>query len=309
MLTVSKFRADSFSTGFMDIQWEIAPTEEVISEFTFYLYRSGAEEGPWVLITPNGLIDRFSFRDIRVNLYAKRRDYFYRLEIRHPEQGSVYYGPIHRFFQPDLIALEIARMNAMNLRTNIGQLCFIFKQRKFGTECTCFDKKIGHKIITTCLTCFNTGWVGGYYRPIVTWVNIQDSASNLVQTPIGDVEKNYGQGEVADYPLLEPRDVIVDQANRRWRVLSPINYKKKGGTIVKQVGPLAHIEPSEVEYKIKIYKNGYDKYAYVEHNYERKADYYATEDDHLERLNWGKKMLKDIERNFPFAEEDYYLED
>jgi hypothetical protein len=311
MITISKFYAATFSTGFMDLRWEVAETTEDLSIYTYYIDRSGAEEGPWSELTPQGLSDTYRFRDGRVNLQAKRRDYFYRLRVVNTETtGTSTVGPIRHSYEPDVIALDISRREAMNIRVNIGELCFVFLKKRFGARCACYDRNLNKVSKPNCLSCFGTSWVGGYYRPTLTWVNIVDASDNKNTTEIGQVEKNYGQYVMPSYPVIESEDLIIDGIGRRWRVLSPVMYRKLRGTLLKQMGNLYQIDPGDVAHSIPIQQSDYQRYQAAIRHYESITDYYpddTAQDIDIERdtrEEWGRKRFIDIDLSFPWPSLD-----
>jgi len=56
---------------------------------------------------------------------------------------------------------------------------------------------------------------------------------------------------VVDYPILQPRDVIVRQNNERYRVVT-ITPQSIGGKVTRQTAALEYLEPQDVAYSLPV---------------------------------------------------------
>lgn len=296
MLTLDQFRVITYSAQYLDIEWVLSATDESESDYTIYLDRSGAERGPWEYLTPSGLKYRYSFRDGQVNQLSRIRDYWYQLRIINDLTGEIgTYGPVRLEQSPDLIALEIARRNAVNLQVNSGERCLVYKRKRGGARCTeCYDPVLEHSI-SECRTCYNTGWVGGYERPIRAWMNIVPQAKNLMQTEAGDQDTVIAQAGLANYPIISPRDLVIDTINRRWRVISPVQEIKKRGWTIKQSFGLELISPGQIEYQVPVRVTAYDTYPGETQSYERTLD--SSVEAQPTQHDWQSRVqkIKDVQ--------------
>lgn len=169
MLQIKNLRIRSFDLDYNDIYWEIEPTREEVEAYDFYVLRGETELGlPIDYTTIAGpFIDQYHVRDttIRGQFHINRRWYYKirvvnrntREETVFPEDYAVALGA-----EPDLAALEMARMERLRLAEFSGRQVFLFPIRTFGQLCTCIDPITQKKVRDKCLTCFDTRFVGGY---------------------------------------------------------------------------------------------------------------------------------------------------
>lgn len=290
MLEVININVRSFSLDFLDVFWEIEDTTENIDNYLFYVYRSGAEKGPFIQIS-TGLKDTYLFRDGRVNLYSKLRTYYYKIKVKDINTGEIKdFGPSHLQYLPDPQALEIAKRNFILLEQANGTRCYLFKRKRFGARCSCYDSKLGKAIVANCQNCYGVGYLGGYETPIITYIQIYERASELFQSGVGDVEREEAAGRASNYPIIEPRDFIVDDLNRRFRVTTPVERTNLKGAVTSQMFKLHKLDPGDLEYKIPIKIDSYTNITK-----ERIADYEERANLNTAREDWKEEALDSVE--------------
>jgi hypothetical protein len=264
----------SFAISHLDIIWEY--TEEVVGEvsnYLLYIYRSSGQAGTWELMTPTGFdITRLFFRDHRVNLLSKNREYFYKLKTVNTITGEeVEYDPAGLELLPDVISLDIVRRSNL-LLDFVGMDVIVFQVKKQGVRCSCYDAKLGAKIRHNCESCFDITFTGGYNRGIKCKMNIVRGANDLTNTAMGDIENNMARGWTSNYPVISPRDLIVIPNNERYRVLTPVNYSTKLGFTTSQQFNLGQLDRSDIAFKVPISITAYPKYPAKTNMYEIYTD-------------------------------------
>lgn len=255
-LKVTRLYCRSFDLDFMDVQWEIESFDtgqDMISAYEFLLYRSESPEGPWDRLNPTPLKNEFHFRDFAVSLLHKWRKLFYRLDVHHiPSNEVVVAGVCSLEAEPDLIALEIQRQEDILFREFIGRPCWLFPVRTFGEKCTCFDKTLGRQARSNCITCFDTGFIGGYLRPVEVWIQIDPDANNSANTSvIGETQPKNTSCRMGPYPLVKPKDLIIEAENKRWKVVTASATERLRATVHQELA-MHLVVRGDVEFKLPV---------------------------------------------------------
>lgn len=186
---------------------------------------------------------------------------WFRIEwvISHPTQGIDAMVPVDYFFRaledvlpanaelyPDrvvsevgsieedrhLIAREIVRREALLLRRFNGSFCAFLLKRRTGERCPrCYDRTLKRATMSNCRACWDTGFEGGYSKPIYGWVFHWNPARSVQVTQMGEQKDGVvGDSWTTNYPLLSAGDIYVLQDGSRWRIETPRATKLQGET-------------------------------------------------------------------------------
>jgi hypothetical protein len=94
---------------------------------------------------------------------------------------------------------------------------------------------------------YGTRFAGGYeIIPNVLWRYIPVT-TRLSREELGLTAGRTPTMWVVDFPILQPRDIIIRQNNERYRV-SVVRPQSLGGRITRQVAELEFLEPSDIIY-------------------------------------------------------------
>ena len=226
MLKVVKLVARSFDLDCVDLFWETTDFQaddalNAITSYDFYVERSESPEGPWDPLA-GPFQDQYIFRDFSPNLLHKWRKLFYRLRVVYkPTSAEEIFGPTALLPEPDLIALEIQRQEDVLFREFVGRRCFVFPVRTFGPRCSCYDKISGRKTRTGCLMCFDTGYMGGFLRPIEAYIQLDPEAHNPSNTNVhGERQELNTSARLISFPPMKPKDILIEAENKRWRIVT-----------------------------------------------------------------------------------------
>lgn len=257
MLKVVKLVARSFDLDHVDLFWETtdfvaASAQDVITAYDFYVERSESPEGPWDPLA-GPFQDQYLYRDFSPNLLHKWRKLFYRLRVVHkPTSEEEVFGPTALLPEPDLIALEIQRQEDVLFREFNGRRCWVFPVRTFGAKCGCVNKISGRRTRTGCLTCFDTGYMGGFLRPIECFVQIDPEAHSSSNTNVhGERQEQNTSARLISFPPIKPKDILVEAENKRWRIVT-VAKTERLRSIVHQEPTLHQIPRGDIEYKLPI---------------------------------------------------------
>jgi len=248
MIEFRNERVVSFELDYFDVYWEIAPTNEDLQEYEFYLERSEAEAGPWDQIA-GPLVDRYYVRDNNVPLITTNaRTLYYRVKALHVPSGTILYSrTFDREGDITLMGKEMIRLERVLFEEFVGVKCWLFPRRTFGQRCpNCYDHVLDKVIDDECKTCFGTSYSGGYHYPVSFWAQI-DQPEEAEQVTIEDHRRVlYFQMRTGPTPGVKPMDLVVDHQNRRFRVIQ-VGGTSRLGVTVRQEVKLVNIQKGSIE--------------------------------------------------------------
>jgi hypothetical protein len=258
MLEVTNIRVKSFDVGYLDVYWDVAPCYESTQDYEFVVQVSEAEFGPYYDLTP-GMVDVYHVRDNTVrgqHSYYHQR--YYRVMVRkrsdpavsktYPDLGGVKLGAA-----PDLYALEMARINNLKLQEFMGRKIWIFPRKQSGQRCgVCYDGVMSRKVRSSCPSCFDTTWVGGFHQPIQVYGMIVTPNESTTQANFTRVQNENTTMLLGNYPEVSEGDVVVEAENVRWRIGSEIQKIHKARALIRQQVPVHRIPSSDIEYSLPI---------------------------------------------------------
>jgi hypothetical protein len=189
-----------------------------------------------------------------VNIKRLWNTIFYRIEVLHIASGTRTYSHAVTFgTSPNLEALEIIRRNDIllkNKRHGIGVPLIAYIRKRSGIECTCWDKDKKRVRTSSCEDCFGSGFESGYYPPVITWANVTPD-NKLVQIPQwGEVEPNEVRIFVSNYPLLIPKDVLINPFKMELWVVENVQTTERRGCTLHQVVSASYIDRNSILYRL-----------------------------------------------------------
>lgn len=265
MLEVTKFWCRTFDLDRVDLYWEIGtvPGPRIDSDlpheilnYQFFVLRAGdSPMGPYEQVG-GPIVDGYRFRDVRVQLLHKWRQYFYKLRVVDLRTGEAAdFGPTSSGEEaPDLIASEIQRQEDMLFREFVGRKCYLFTARTFGPTCSCFDKTLNRITRSNHRPCFGTGWLGGYLGPTEVFVQIDPNPKSSNATSLQEVQQSDSMARMISFPPVGVKDILVEADNRRWRVLS-VRQTQRLRAVVRQELQIHEIPRGDIEYALPIKVN------------------------------------------------------
>lgn len=156
------------------IAWELNKLFRANAPLTFNVYASRSGVGGWSLVASEQdaclAVDPYRW------LYAVAPHLFYKVILRDAD-GNEYESHVHQmlsdFNQHDMaIVRDMLRKETLRNTRYAGQHGYLLKRRRWGTLCTvCTDWDTGEVKNASCTTCYGTGFVGGYFRPVHYWVS------------------------------------------------------------------------------------------------------------------------------------------
>jgi hypothetical protein len=235
---------------YLDISWEVDHPGIDPLAFEYTLERGESPEGPFEVIK-SGLKDTYQFRDYIAPRKRAWRNLYYRVKAS-SAKGDILSEPTNCLPRAPLDGLEMTRLHNMLLKEYVGRPCLVLVSRTFGSRCTaCYDRVTGRRTVSRCPTCWNTGFHHGYHRPIVAYIQIDPNDKSQINTSELVSEQALTNARMSIYPLLKPRDIIVEQEGTRWRINSVRQTERLRSPIHQEVS-LVRIPNGDIEYKIPV---------------------------------------------------------
>lgn len=252
MIEVINITVRSLDLDYLDLEWEIKTTAENILKYSIEVLRSEASYGPFERLA-GPFIDRYRFRD---NIAPRRHEWrLFHYQIRVTDtttQESKVFGPATALPRPPLDGIEIIRLETLLLREFTGRPCLHLPIRTFGQECkNCLDKVTGRRLIGNCMNCWGTGFLLGFHNPTVVFAQIDPFPKAQQNAGVTVQQQGMTTGRVSSFPYFKPRDLLIEEENRRWRV-TQVSTTERLRAPIRQELQLTKITVGDIEYGIPI---------------------------------------------------------
>jgi hypothetical protein len=258
MIQVTNLKVESFEVGQRTITWEVVSTDESLSDYEIDVYRGEfpTTVGEFDVLISGVEPDTGTWVDSGLEYYeyTHNRKAFYILRTRDlTSADDSFTTPFRMQSEPDLQALEIIRRHNIvfsNPRYS-GRSVVIVKKRTWGTFCTtCFDTVTQRVDSTNCTDCYGTGISGGYSQPISLRAMISDKPSYRVMREFGEWQDTYVLVTLPPNPDVVPGDILIDEFNRRFTIISPVRHVQKGLYTLQQQCRAKEVQKGDIVYTI-----------------------------------------------------------
>ena len=257
MISISDVRVRSFELDFMDVYFDVSPTFEDLADYQFVVQRADSQFGEYVNLTVP-FRNRFHVRDNTVRgQYSFYDKLYYRVKVTNTSTGDEAFFPelggVCLSAKPDLIALEMARMNNLRLKEFSGRVVYVFPKMRSGQRCSnCYDRVAQRKVRSQCGTCYDTTWVGGYTAPVQTYAMVIVPNETTTHSDFANIEVENSMIMLGNYPEVREGDLIVEAENVRWRVGSTITKVQKQRALIRQQAQIHRIPKGDMEYRVPL---------------------------------------------------------
>jgi hypothetical protein len=254
MVTIREFFIRSFDITKTNLFWSfdidnIQKTDD-IQAFEIYVLKAENQSGPFITIV-GPLINTFSFQDTTNIIDNKNKKIYYKLKIIDKRTNEEIESELcSQSPGPDLIALEITRQEDLLFRTFIGRKCWIFQLKSYG-KCVCYDRVTNRQTISNCRSCKGTGFFGGYSSPIEQYIQIDSVEETLQPNQNFNNQPKVTSANLINYPLLHPGDIIVENENKRWIVIS-VKRSERLRSPLRQICIIKQCYDSDIVYTLPV---------------------------------------------------------
>lgn len=233
------------------ITWQFPPTLENFCDFVFYLERSEAASDFVTVCQFNhstSFIDTFPAKKL-----WRSTNYRIRAE-RIVQPVETWISPIFPMsVPPDLEALEIVRRNDIllkNRRYGTGTPVAFFIRKTLGPNCSCWDVDKKRPTKSTCQECFSTRISGGYFDPIVAWVNLSPPLKQIQLPSFGEMEANEVRLYMNNYPSVNPKDLLFVPSSMTFYSVEHVETTSRREFILRQTVAASFLDRQNIVYKL-----------------------------------------------------------
>lgn len=178
MLQVN-FSPKQFNPTSALLSWEVLNTnfgDRFIKGFNILFSESPNAE---FSIVNETLIDALEFKHVNFN-YTKGKNFYYKIQAVLSDD-SVEESSILKIFPDQFLSMKtIMQVHMFQTMSGVSQIkntpVIFYQKRTSGVECPrCgINKKIGN-VSSKCIVCYGTGYDGGYYPPVLAWIDYKQS--------------------------------------------------------------------------------------------------------------------------------------
>lgn len=231
------------------VLWSFGLTNEDLTGIVVTVERSFAANDGFATIAEIPYPQRYH-RDTTGGLQDVWRKGYYKISAEF--QGQVFTaGPEFCGSTHSVISREMVRRRDIDLKFS-GIPVAVYLKRK-GARCTsCWDKVLKTVTSTDCQTCYGTGYLGGYYEPVLTTANIiPEQEAN--QPDITLRENSQTSLAMSVIPVIRPDDLIYEvNGGSRWRVttITPVEIDRI--LVAQEPVVVTKLNPGDVEHNLPI---------------------------------------------------------
>jgi len=158
----------------------------------------------------------------------------------------------------DYIWREAIRRNNWILEQG-GERVKVFVRKQSGVICNCKmdERSLEYTKMPSnrCLTCYGTGFIGGYEGPYETILAPDEAERKVSQTRFGRRLEHSYEVFMGPSPIMTQRDFIVKQTNERYSVGS-VRRPTNRGNLLQQHFQIGYLDEGDVRYKVPINGTG-----------------------------------------------------
>jgi hypothetical protein len=258
MLVITTLETKQLTPDHISLSWVIMSTAESLADYRFYIWK-GNTPSPnltdYELVISSGINPQITaYYDTSVaGMSSKTIDYYYKIQISGiTSHASTFTEDYAIRVIEDKYAREIERRRKLVFDKHSGQSFFLLKRKSYGTYCpTCYDATLQRTTTSKCLTCYDTGFSGGYFGPI-------SFNGQLMERPVQSRLQLFGDWQDQDsvlyceaLPPINPKDILVDRLSRRWIILNVGSYSK-GTHSIGQIVQLRQLEIQDIIYRVPV---------------------------------------------------------
>jgi hypothetical protein len=246
---IEAFDVLQVSTDAAIVSWKFGPTNDDMSQVVVDVLRSYSPVDNFTVVKTVTHPQTY-FRDTEINLRDQWRSAYYKLSVKAGAGTVIETEAVNLRSEASNPAREIIRQVCMDLRFS-GSPAMVYLKRK-GARCpACWDPYLKKNTRSDCLSCFATGYDGGYYTPILTLVNFQPETKTN-QPDLTLRQESQTTARMGNFPEVRPSDVIYEMnMGARWRIVNVAPSEMERVLLVQEL-TLVKLNPGDIEHKLPI---------------------------------------------------------
>lgn len=256
---IQKVKVSQHTVGEISISWEVNDTSQDIH---FFIERSGSNNpADFIQINKIAIIKTYGYIDKTFNTESLNRQIYYRVKAINLKTNDIIYSEIIKLDkeQSNYIGLAIAKNKNILLERFVGTKCYAYIRKTFGEKCNhCYNAVRQKSIDSNCPQCFGTTFSGGYFSPILIYVQTNPLVKANIKSALQNAENMRIDGLwCGNNPILSPGDILIEaeDSDVRYIIESPIQRTEQHGALIIQTFPATIIQSSRIEMTIPIQEN------------------------------------------------------
>lgn len=154
----------------------------------------------------------------------------------------------------DYIWREAMRRNNWILQQG-GERVKLFVQKIMGERCGCnldpVTREFGKQPSQRCMTCYGTGFVGGYEGPYELIIGPDDGERRKSQSQSGRRLEHTYEVWMGPSPLVSQRDFVLRQTGERYSI-GPVRRPSNRGNLLQQHFNIAYLDQGDIRYCVPV---------------------------------------------------------
>lgn len=234
------------------VRWALEPTGYPLEDIIFEIFRSNSPTGPWDLIG-QAESGRFEYTDYDAIGDPMSRNYYYLVRAA-STSGKGFNDSEPHILQHDAdnIALELVRKKNVFLAVKGGISIAILIRKTWGAKCSrCWNPERLSANDADCPECYGTGYTGGFMNPVFVPALFNPPKNVVVDAGLKYEPYNV-YIELANHPVLDNKDVVVDRKQHIYYTVEQINITSRRMHTISQIGLLNRVDENSILYSIRI---------------------------------------------------------
>lgn len=243
---------DPFDSKDFLVYWEIVnKLGKNLSDYRLHVYRAIGVDSKYQLISlPLDPSTSNFYRDKKTSKLRKWLDVHYKVEVERLSDGKrEIYGPV-RVERNATASDRLIISHKRKQYVRFGNPVVVGKLNQEGIRCACWNKILGKSDDSNCTMCHGTGYSKGYTNFYFTrmFFDAERKANPQISSEEQPLSRTF---RCSNFPILNPGDLIIDRANRRYTV-DVIDPVIPHGVILEQVLRVTEVNKTDVEMDVPI---------------------------------------------------------
>mgnify|MGYP000231291324 CR=1 FL=1 len=245
-IKINKITTEFFGPDFIEVSWDVQPINPS-GVYLFNVYRSAANS-----IGSAQLASQLQTSNQFLDYGVRRREgicdiWYWVSVLKQGVSGEDVYGPKHFGLAVDPKAEKIRRDEDLMLRRFIKNKSYFLIKRRFGQQCVCAKNTVPD---LSCEICYGTGYVGGYYDKIESYVGLSIPASYHDDASRITEKFDVVNGWTTYGPSLHGGDLIFVAARDTMFIVKNVKKTVLNGCVLRQIFDMVEMPAGHPAYKL-----------------------------------------------------------
>lgn len=241
MIGLTNIVVKRYDPTFIEVDWRVDTTTESISNYRLNIFQSSSPSNiissDYIMIASGiNLMSVDYYHDYSISGLTSKFDTFsYVLQISGLTGQTRYYPAVLVTVTQDNIAREIIRRRSIVFNTKSASDFLFFKRKTHGQFCPdSYDPVLGRTTKSKCTSCFDTGFIGGYFSPVQLRGQLNEGPTRTQLTVFGSFQDQDAIFYTKGFPQITQKDILVDRLGRHWNIVTVRSFNKALYTIGQQ---------------------------------------------------------------------------